>query len=325
MSTIIDDSGANVPAPDLKGAVLPDPDHPATRAMFAQIVDRMFGESRGCLHLVGYAILVTAALVGTCFVGSLIQVLFNSPLIGFLLWLGLMVTASYLLIRMLTPQLDAQLAQGMLRVGRCGSCCHPLVHAPDGQGLTRCSECGAAWQTTSIVEVRVPDADRRGASRFRKTLTHIRSPKVRFRDRRQRYTVPRWPAARWLKGTPHASTGRLVRWLIIGIWVLVIAITVGSILLVFSTDGRTASLIALAVSFLFCVVIGAFGPPLLLIHMLSRRGVCPACINPLEPERWCRMCGCVWGNQLPPAPPPTPIGTAHPPIAPLGAPSDRSA
>ncbi len=318
---IVDDSGAEVPAPALRGGVLPDPDHPATRAMFARLVDRMFGESRGCLHLLAYGLLVPFFIFGSCIVGNIIQLVFNAPAVAFIVWLSLVVGASYLLVRLLTPNMASQLAHGMRHVGRCGSCCHPLVHAPDAQGLTRCAECGAAWQSSTIVEVRVPDADRGGAGRFRKTLTHLRSPKVRFRDRRHRFVLPRWPAARWLRGTPHASAGRVVRWTIIALWCLTIAITVGAILLVFSTDGRTASLIALAVSFLVCVVIGAFGPPLLLIHMLSRRGVCPACINPLEPERWCRMCGCVWGSQLPPAPPPAPSGSAHPPIAPPSAPS----
>jgi hypothetical protein len=316
MATVIDDSGTSVPAPSIKGSVLPDPDHPATRAMFAQLVDRMFGESRGCLHLIGYALLIAVAVFGSCFVSSLVQLVLNATGIGFLVWIALMIAASYLLVRLLTPQMDAQLAQGMLRVGRCGSCCHPLVHAPDGQGLTRCSECGAAWQTASIVEVRVPDADRRGASRFRKTLTQLRSPKVRFRDRRQRYTVPRWPAARWLRGGPHASTGRLARWLIIGQWVFVSATAVGTIALAMSVDGGGFPLLAVVASFIVCVGFGVFGPPLLLIRLLSRRGLCPACINPLEPERWCAHCGCAWGDRLPPASPTVPVGDAHPPTAP---------
>lgn len=313
VKTVRDDLGVEVPAPAIRAGAIPDPDHPASRAMLARIGDRMFGESRGWGRLVGYSALLPIAILGTCVGTSIVGSLTRSPWLAIVTAVVLLLGASFVLIRILSPDLSQPLAGGLRHAGRCGSCCHPLAGAPTEGGVTRCSECGAAWLSATIAEVHVPDADAFGARRLSKALSMLRTPRLRFRDTRRRFVSPRWPKARWLRGTSFAGAGRAIRWTVIGVVTLQIAIVFGAAVGVIVVEAQVTGLALILALVLGSALFGTFGVPLLLIAMLRRRGLCPACINPLNADRWCAACGAAWGAVVPPPPPDVPPPTVTPP------------
>lgn len=144
MKSIRDDQGREHPAPPMRAGVIPDPDHPATRAMIARIGDETFGSSRGCAVIFGYTLVMPIVVFLTCAGVAVAAFTARSPLIAIAVGVVVATTCAFVLLRIFTPDLTSSLARALRHVGRCGSCCHPLAGAPSENGYTRCSECGAA-------------------------------------------------------------------------------------------------------------------------------------------------------------------------------------
>ncbi len=321
MRAILDDQGREHPAPPIRAGVIPDPDHPATRAMIARIGDATFGGSRGCAVIFGYTLVMPIVVFLTCGGIGVAAFATRSPLMAIVAGVAVVMGSTFVLLRIFTPDLTLSLARALRHVGRCGSCCHPLAGAPSESGFTRCSECGAAWATDSIRAVHVPEADVLGARRLRKALVQLRTPRFRYRDRRGRFILPLMPRARWMRGTPHAAAARRVRWSMYGLTALALVTVIVMVSLTVSLELESTGLFIVFAICAATAILGSLGQPLLLIAIMRRHGLCPACSNPLDAAKCCEACGAAWGATVPPppAPPTSPPSSSsssrHPPLA----------
>jgi hypothetical protein len=297
---ILDDAGAAFPAPAFRAGAMPNPDHPATRAMVARVGDEVFGHRRGCGLLVGWTLLLPVAFGFTCVGGGVVGYLTRSPLAGSLASVFLAVVAIGILIRFTTPDISQSLARHLPRVGRCGSCCHPLIQAPSSEGLTRCSECSAAWRSESVGTELVPPADLLGARRLDAAFGAMRQPRWRPRDRRGRFVQPRLPRARWMRGTPLAWAARRVRWTIAGINTIAVAAIVVAVIVTIAAEADGIGLWVLVGLFGSATIIAGVGQPYLVIAVMRRNGLCAACANPLDEDKQCGACGAAWGQRSAP-------------------------
>lgn len=293
---ILDDSGAAFPPPAMRAGAMPDPDHPATRAMIARIADEVFGHRRGCGLMVGWTLLLPIAFAFTCAGGGVIGYLTRSPLAGSLASVVLVVVAIGTLMRIATPDIAQSLARHLPRVGRCGSCCHPLIQAPSIGGLTRCSECGAAWRSDSVGAELVPPADLLGTRRLDAAFGAMRQPRWRPRDRRGRFVQPRIPRARWVRGTPLVGAARRVRWTLAGINLIAVASVTVAVIVTIAVEAYGVGLWMLFGLFAVATIVAGVGQPYLLIALMRRNGLCPACANALDADRRCGACRAAWGK-----------------------------
>lgn len=303
--TIADDDGEQWPAPKLAGEGCPDPDHAATRGMVAWLGDQWFGESRGCFRVLAYLIVAPLLVLATCVTGTVVANVTRSPWITFGVVLAFLMAGYLVTVRLLSNDPSTVIARGLLRLGRCGSCKHPMMGLPSQGGRTRCGECGANWLTESIRAVHVPEADLLGARRLRRRIERLRAPMIRYRDARGRFVAVQAPRARWMRGTPLAGPARRVRWAIYAAVVLTAFAFVAflSAGIVRANPLETPILILVGVAIVLVVGL-SLGPAQ--IAALSKAGICPACSCELDELRRCDACGSVWcrGAAPPPLPPP---------------------
>lgn len=161
----------------------------------------------------------------------------------------------------------------------------------------------------------VPEADVLGARRLRKALVQLRTPRFRYRDRRGRFVFPLMPRARWMRGTAYAPIARRVRWTMYAVTVLALLVAILMVSLTVSLELESTGLFIVFAICAATAILGSVGQPLLLIAIMRRKGLCPACSNPLDAAKYCEACGAAWGATVPPPPPPPSSPPTHPPLA----------
>lgn len=110
--------------------------------------------------IVAFALLFLLVYFAAVIVLSITIAMWIIVLIG----IPLLYVVMYQLRRRVSPRTAKRAADILLTDGVCPACAYNLAGLPDADGVTVCSECGAAWRTTRIVR-RHTFADRSSPSR----------------------------------------------------------------------------------------------------------------------------------------------------------------